>query len=215
MLSIVLCQSGRLGHSSSMISVQRGRYLSKIASTRFAVAASAIPSVISPLVSNERSSKLDEPIAHHKPSTVITFWCNSVCGYRLDRLRFGNEVRVLNPDALRRQAEHHVVEDLHRRRRTLGLRTSRVDRHVAGLGKRWQIRRCSMLIDMLEGSLITPWLAGCVSSMSLLVIFVGVLASGWLWGMWGLLLGTPLIMAVKSICDHVDDLKPVGELLGE
>jgi predicted PurR-regulated permease PerM len=47
------------------------------------------------------------------------------------------------------------------------------------------------------------------------VIFVGVLAFGWLWGIWGLLLRTPLIMVVKSICDHVDDLKPVGELLGE
>jgi predicted PurR-regulated permease PerM len=68
---------------------------------------------------------------------------------------------------------------------------------------------------MLEGNLITPWLAGRASSMSPLVIFVGVLAFGWLWGMWGLLLGTPLIMAVKSICDHVDDLKPVGELLGD
>jgi predicted PurR-regulated permease PerM len=73
----------------------------------------------------------------------------------------------------------------------------------------------SMLINMLEGNLITPWLAGRASSMSPLVIFVGVLAFGWLWGMWGLLLGTPLIMAVKSICDHVDDLKPVGELLGD
>jgi predicted PurR-regulated permease PerM len=73
----------------------------------------------------------------------------------------------------------------------------------------------SMLINTLEGSLLTPWLAGRASSMNPLVIFVGVLAFGWLWGIWGLLLGTPLIMVVKSICDHVDDLKPVGELLGE
>jgi len=29
------------------------------------------------------------------------------------------------------------------------------------------------------------------------------------------LLGTPLIMAAKSVCDRVDDLKPIGELLGE
>jgi len=32
---------------------------------------------------------------------------------------------------------------------------------------------------------------------------------------WGLLLGVPIIMIVKAICDRVDDLKPVGELLGE
>ena len=73
----------------------------------------------------------------------------------------------------------------------------------------------SMFINTLEGNLLTPWLAGRASGMNPLVIFVGVLAFGWLWGVWGLLLGTPLIMVVKSICDHVDELKPVGELLGE
>jgi predicted PurR-regulated permease PerM len=31
---------------------------------------------------------------------------------------------------------------------------------------------------------------------------------------WGLLLGIPILMVVKAICDRVDDLKPVGELLG-
>ncbi len=45
-------------------------------------------------------------------------------------------------------------------------------------------------------------------------VFVGVLAWGWLWGVWGLLLGAPLLMAVKAVCDRVDDLKPIGELLG-
>jgi predicted PurR-regulated permease PerM len=73
----------------------------------------------------------------------------------------------------------------------------------------------SMFINTLEGNLITPWLAGRASSMNPLVIFVGVLAFGWLWGIWGLLLGTPMIMGIKAICDHVDDLKPIGELLGE
>jgi predicted PurR-regulated permease PerM len=32
--------------------------------------------------------------------------------------------------------------------------------------------------------------------------------------LWGLLLGVPVLTAVKAVCDHVDDLKPVGELLG-
>ncbi len=29
-----------------------------------------------------------------------------------------------------------------------------------------------------------------------------------------LLLGVPIVMIIKSVCDHVEDLKPVGELLG-
>lgn len=73
----------------------------------------------------------------------------------------------------------------------------------------------SMSINTIEGNLVTPWLTGRASRMNPVVIFVGVLAFGWLWGIWGLLLGTPLIMAAKSVCDHVDDLKPLGELLGE
>ena len=46
------------------------------------------------------------------------------------------------------------------------------------------------------------------------LVFVSVLAWGWLWGLWGLLLGIPIMMAVKTICDRVDDLKAIGELLG-
>ncbi|RYF14222.1 MAG: AI-2E family transporter, partial [Comamonadaceae bacterium] len=41
-----------------------------------------------------------------------------------------------------------------------------------------------------------------------------LLAWGWMWGVWGLLLGIPILMAVKAVCDRVDHLKPVGELLG-
>jgi predicted PurR-regulated permease PerM len=73
----------------------------------------------------------------------------------------------------------------------------------------------SMLINMVEGNLITPWLAGRAARMNPVLIFVAVLAFGWLWGLWGLLLGAPLLMAAKVVCDHVDNLKPIGELLGE
>lgn len=73
----------------------------------------------------------------------------------------------------------------------------------------------SLVIHTIEGNLLTPWLTGRTSRMNPVVIFVGVLAWGWLWGVWGLLLGAPLLMVVKSVCDRVEDLKPIGELLGE
>lgn len=73
----------------------------------------------------------------------------------------------------------------------------------------------SLLITSLEGYLLTPWLTGRASRMSPVVVFVSVLFWGWLWGVWGLLLGVPIVMIVKSICDHVEDLKPIGELLGD
>ena len=73
----------------------------------------------------------------------------------------------------------------------------------------------SLVITSLEGYLLTPWLTSRASRMSPVAVFVGVLFWGWLWGPWGLLLGVPVIMVVKAICDQVDDLKPVGELLGD
>ncbi|MDL2336686.1 MAG: AI-2E family transporter [Pseudomonadota bacterium] len=72
----------------------------------------------------------------------------------------------------------------------------------------------SLIIHTLAGHLITPWLTSRTSQMNAVAVFVGVLAFGWLWGLWGLLLGVPVLMMVKAVCDRVDDLKPMGELLG-
>ncbi|WP_020676815.1 AI-2E family transporter [Geopsychrobacter electrodiphilus] len=73
----------------------------------------------------------------------------------------------------------------------------------------------SLIITSLEGYLITPWLTGRASRMSPVVVFVSVLFWGWLWGVWGLLLGVLIMMIIKAVCDHVEDLKPIGELLGD
>jgi predicted PurR-regulated permease PerM len=72
----------------------------------------------------------------------------------------------------------------------------------------------SLLIHTLVGNLLTPWLTSRASRLSPVAVFVGLLAWGWLWGVWGLLLGVPILMIVKSVCDRVDDLKPIGEFLG-
>jgi predicted PurR-regulated permease PerM len=44
--------------------------------------------------------------------------------------------------------------------------------------------------------------------------FIGLLFFGWIWGLWGLLMGIPILAIIKTICDHNEDWKPVGELLG-
>lgn len=72
----------------------------------------------------------------------------------------------------------------------------------------------SLLIHTIVGNLVTPWLTSRASRLSPVAVFVALLAWGWLWGVWGLLLGIPIMMMVKSVCDRVDDLKPVGEFLG-
>ena len=72
----------------------------------------------------------------------------------------------------------------------------------------------SLVIHTIVGNLITPWLTSRTSRMNPVAVFVGLLAWGWLWGVWGLLLGLPILMIVKAVCDRVDDLNPIGEFLG-
>ncbi len=73
----------------------------------------------------------------------------------------------------------------------------------------------SLVINSIEGFLLTPWLTSRAGKMNPVAVFVGVLAWGWLWGAWGLLLGVPILMVIKAICDRIDDLNTVGELLGD
>jgi predicted PurR-regulated permease PerM len=73
----------------------------------------------------------------------------------------------------------------------------------------------SLLISSAESFALTPWLTSRASQMNPVAIFVGVLAFGWLWGGWGLLLGVPILMVLKVVCDQVDDLKAIGEFLGK
>jgi predicted PurR-regulated permease PerM len=46
------------------------------------------------------------------------------------------------------------------------------------------------------------------------VVFIPIVW-GWIWGLWGLLLAVPLMLALKAVCDRVEDLKPLAELMGE
>ncbi len=79
----------------------------------------------------------------------------------------------------------------------------------------WQVALASTVIHGVVGYVLNPWMTGRAGSMHPVVVFVAVLAWGWLWGIWGLLLGVPIMMAIKAICDRVEDLKPIGELLGD
>lgn len=76
------------------------------------------------------------------------------------------------------------------------------------------IAAMSFVINFVEGFILLPWLTSRANKMNPVAIFIGVLAWGWLWGPWGLLLGVPILAMIKAICDRVEELKPVGELLG-
>jgi predicted PurR-regulated permease PerM len=71
-----------------------------------------------------------------------------------------------------------------------------------------------LLISGAVGMVFTTWLQGRFARVNPAVLFIVLLFFGWLWGVAGLLLGGPLLAIVKVICDRIESLQPVGELLG-
>ena len=73
----------------------------------------------------------------------------------------------------------------------------------------------ALLITSLEGFLLTPALMSRAARINSAAIFTGLLFWSWIWGVWGTILAVPMLMMIKAVCDHVEDLQPIGELLGE
>lgn len=82
-------------------------------------------------------------------------------------------------------------------------------------GMAFTVGTISLVINSLEGYLLSPWLIGRAGRMNAVVVFASLLFWGWLWGAWGLLLGLPIMMGIKSVCDRVEEFKPVGEFMGD
>ena len=73
----------------------------------------------------------------------------------------------------------------------------------------------ALLITTLEGWFLTPTLMGRVAEMNKVAVFAGLLFWSWMWGIPGTLLAVPIMMIIKAVCDRVEDLQPIGRLLGE
>jgi predicted PurR-regulated permease PerM len=67
---------------------------------------------------------------------------------------------------------------------------------------------------VILGIFVQTWLMGRAARMNTPAVFVSLLFWGMLWGGWGLLLAVPIMVAIKTLCDHVERLKPYGDILG-
>ena len=83
------------------------------------------------------------------------------------------------------------------------------------LGMAAYVSGISIVITSLEGWLLTPWLTSRAARTNEVAIFVGLIFWSFVWGIWGTLLAVPMLVAVKACCDRIEDLNPIGELLGE
>ncbi len=73
----------------------------------------------------------------------------------------------------------------------------------------------ALLITTLEGWCLTPTLMGRAAQMNQVAVFTGLLFWSWLWGVWGMLLAVPMMMVVKSTCEHIEDFHPIADLLSD
>ena len=73
----------------------------------------------------------------------------------------------------------------------------------------------SLTIATLIGTFVTTWLTGRIARLNPAAVFISLLFWGWLWGIWGMLLGIPILVIVKVVAQHLEQLQPVAELLGE
>jgi len=72
----------------------------------------------------------------------------------------------------------------------------------------------ALAITTLEGMVLTPVLLSRAGELSAVSTFVAIAFWSWAWGVPGMLLAVPMLMVGKAVCDHVDELKPFGRLLG-
>ena len=73
----------------------------------------------------------------------------------------------------------------------------------------------SLAIATLVGTVIATWMTGRIAKMNPAAVFVSLLFWGWLWGMWGLLLGVPVVVMIKVVAERVEGMEVLAELLGE
>ncbi len=71
-----------------------------------------------------------------------------------------------------------------------------------------------IIIQALEGNILTPKIVGSKVSLNPLIALVALLTGGLVWGIAGMILFIPFMAILKVIFDNTDTLKPYGLLLG-
>jgi AI-2 transport protein TqsA len=82
-----------------------------------------------------------------------------------------------------------------------------------GLGRALTVLSVFIAINMVIGNLLEPQVMGRRLGLSTLVVFVSLLAWGWLWGPAGMLLSVPLTMVVKIMAEHSPDWRWLAILM--
>lgn len=70
-----------------------------------------------------------------------------------------------------------------------------------------------LILTLFEGQLATPYFVGRRLEMNPVVIFLSVALWAWLWSIVGMLVAVPLLVAVRTFCEHIPSLQAFGTFL--
>jgi predicted PurR-regulated permease PerM len=68
-------------------------------------------------------------------------------------------------------------------------------------------------LTSIEGQFVTPWFVGRNLRLNTVVVFLSVTLFAWLWSVVGMLVATPLLVAIRTFCEHVPGLQNLGHFL--
>ena len=71
------------------------------------------------------------------------------------------------------------------------------------------------VVQFTQSYILEPMIVGREISINPVFTIVGIVGGELLWGISGMILALPLLGIIKIICDHIEPLKPFGDLIGE
>lgn len=83
------------------------------------------------------------------------------------------------------------------------------------LGQALLVPAVFLVLNIIEGELLTAILVGRYFTLNPVVVFLGILFWGWLWGIVGALIAVPILVSFRIFCMHVPALRPLCDLIGE
>jgi len=81
------------------------------------------------------------------------------------------------------------------------------------LGRALLVGGVYFAVNAVESYFVIPAILGRRMSMNPVAIFIAMMFFGWAWGIFGLLLAVPILAMLKLLCEHVEPLQSVSELI--
>lgn len=71
------------------------------------------------------------------------------------------------------------------------------------------------VIQFVDNHYLVPYIVASRVKINAIICIVAVIVGGLVWGVSGMFLSIPLTALLKVVCDHIEELKPYGFLLGD